>query len=412
MNTLFRERTEDAIRGMAMGLFVGPLISLFSLIITYASTYNYSHGHLVFLLPIGAVFTYATYQIFGGYQKFTNYAIDDINAIEEEKEIKGTPKGYVKLSPWMGIVNFFNSIISQTLGAAVGKEGVGVQLGISSAVLFDTAERRLFKSSNLECYLMTGASAAFGSLFQSPVAGTLFGLQFASPKNTRLDMFLPCVLASFMGNISSDLIGVHVLTVPNYMPLAISFSNYFRVLIFSLLIGIVTRICCFITDKVREDTKKLFKGNQMMAVIFLSTLLVILSLVVHQAEGTYKYNGMSLNLITLSILGETNILDFLIKFLFILLSLSAGFQGGEVLPLLVLGSTLGGALGPLIGIADAPASALGAIGMLSGGTNLSLVCFALGLELFHYSEPSMLFMAAAASFVLSGKIGIYRGQRL
>ena len=50
--------------------------------------------------------------------------------------------------------------------------------------------------------------------------------------------------------------------------------------------------------------------------------------------------------------------------------------------------------------------------MLSGGTNLPIVCFALGLELFGYREPCLLFIMVTLSFVASGHSGIYSHQRL
>ena len=258
---------------MVTGLFVGPVIALFSYLISSASSYGSAHRYLVFLLPIGAVFTYCTYQIFGGYQKFTSYAISDINAIEESSDGERMPQGYVRLSPWMGVVNLFNSIISHSLGASVGKEGVGVQLGISSAVFLDSIEGRLRKKgSSLECYLMTGAAAAFGALFQSPVAGTLFGMQFASPKFTRLDKLLPCLLASFSATLVADAIGIHVVTVPVYLPVIPSYANYLRVIVFAIIVGLVTRLCCSLVEIVREKAATIFKGNQMITVLALATL--------------------------------------------------------------------------------------------------------------------------------------------
>ena len=60
----------------------------------------------------------------------------------------------------------------------------------------------------------------------------------------------------------------------------------------------------------------------------------------------------------------------------------------------------------------APADAFAAaVGMLAGGTNLPVVCFALGLELFGYNEPMLLFIATAIAYATSGKHSIYQHQR-
>ncbi|MCR5732525.1 MAG: chloride channel protein, partial [Sphaerochaetaceae bacterium] len=79
-------------------------------------------------------------------------------------------------------------------------------------------------------------------------------------------------------------------------------------------------------------------------------------------------------------------------------------------PLLVIGSGLGALFASFTGLEISGVAAIGALAMLSGGTNLPLVCFALGLELFGYSEPILLFLATGIAFVASGKKGIYATQ--
>ena len=95
----------------------------------------------------------------------------------------------------------------------------------------------------------------------------------------------------------------------------------------------------------------------------------------------------------------------------VFLSISAGFTGGEVVPLLVTGGTFGYSFASVLGLDASAFAVLGAIGMLSGGSNLPLACFALGLELFGYSEPILLFLAVAFSFIASGRESIYQHQK-
>lgn len=52
------------------------------------------------------------------------------------------------------------------------------------------------------------------------------------------------------------------------------------------------------------------------------------------------------------------------------------------MPLPVIGSGPGATLASFTGLEVSGLTSLGAPAMLSGGTNLPLVCFALGLELF------------------------------
>lgn len=90
--------------------------------------------------------------------------------------------------------------------------------------------------------------------------------------------------------------------------------------------------------------------------------------------------------------------------------LAASFSGGLVEPLPVIGSGPGATFASFTGLEVSGLLSLGALTMSSGGTNLPLVCFALGLELFDDSEPILLFLATGISFIASGKHGIYRTQ--
>ena len=79
---------------------------------------------------------------------------------------------------------------------------------------------------------------------------------------------------------------------------------------------------------------------------------------------------------------------------------------------MVSGSLAGWLFASITGADCGAFAALGAIGLLSGGTNLPLVCFILGFELFHYSELTLLFIMCSISFIVSGRSGIYSHQKL
>ena len=115
---------------------------------------------------------------------------------------------------------------------------------------------------------------------------------------------------------------------------------------------------------------------------------------------------------TAAVLRDAGFWDFIIKLVMVLLSLAAGFQGGEVVPLLVLGATFTSSLASLFSLDSAAYAILGAIGFLSAGTKLPFVTFALGMELFGYTEPALLFLMTSISLLSSGKTGIYSHQRI
>ena len=145
-------------------------------------------------------------------------------------------------------------------------------------------------------------------------------------------------------------------------------------------------------------------ASAVAAAIFLATYAI---------TGRDDYNGLSVTLLYDAMDGDgIPYLSFLLKAILVFLSIAAGFVGGEVVPLIVTGGTFGYAVASAAGFETAPFAVLGAIGMLSGGTNLPLVCFALGLELFGYTDARMLFLTVAFAYLTSGKTGIYQHQHM
>ena len=154
---------KNATRGLLTGLLSAPFITLFSNLVTWANEFNSLNRYLILFLPVGALVIIFTYHKLG-YQskKITSMAISQIH-YGEDGNTGMREEGRITVK--MAATSFFNSVLSHFLGASVGKEGVGVQIGFSAASILDRAEERLLGSSRRDYYLMSGASAAFSSLF-------------------------------------------------------------------------------------------------------------------------------------------------------------------------------------------------------------------------------------------------------
>ena len=94
------------------------------------------------------------------------------------------------------------------------------------------------------------------------------------------------------------------------------------------------------------------------------------------------------------------------------MTLGSGFQGGEVTPLFVIGTTLGAALGHLLGVPGPLLAAIGFVAVFAGATNTPLACTVMGVELFGSGPIVLLAVACIASYVVVGERGIYTSQRI
>lgn len=70
------------------------------------------------------------------------------------------------------------------------------------------------------------------------------------------------------------------------------------------------------------------------------------------------------------------------KFVLTVITIAAGFQGGEVTPLFAIGASLGAVLAPLFGLPIELVAALGYICVFSSATNTFFAPLFIGFEVF------------------------------
>lgn len=402
----------DAVRSLMIGGLAGVLITFFANTVSFLGDFNHHFPYIVLLMPLGAYLTLMLFNFLGdAYKRITSTAIDFIHDGEAEDAGAVRPgHAGLKITPLMGLIAYISAAISHLVGASIGKEGAGVQIGLSASELIYRIDRRIMprgKRGRGDYYLMCGAAAAFGSLFGSPVAGTLFGLTFASPDVLHLPVLFPSLISSYTAVLVSSLLGIHRMAIPAFEVLPVTIGNAFTVIAFACVVGLVARL--FVT--LLEAFKKSF-GSPVIAALIPSLLAAVMLITLYFRTNDTDYTGLSLDLLYAAIDGRgVPYYAFILKATLVFLSISAGFTGGEVVPLLVTGGTMGYTIASLIGLDTAAFSVLGAIGMLAGGSNLPLACFALGLELFGYNEPMLLFLAVAFAFIASGRESIYQHQR-
>ena len=148
--------------------------------------------------------------------------------------------------------------------------------------------------------------------------------------------------------------------------------------------------------------KRWFK-NAAVRILIGSGLLILLTWLV----GSYDYNGGGMEIIEKVFHGEVRYEAFALKMLFTVVTVAAGFKGGEIVPSLFIGATLGGALASLLGLDVGFGGALGMIAILGGVTNCPIATALIGLELFRGQGFIYLAIAAVLGFLLTYRISFY-----
>jgi len=377
-----------------VGTLTGIAGTLFLKSLELATNLRITNPWLLFLLPIGGAFVSFVYSKYGKNSlKGNNLIIDKINENGDNIPLRMAP------------LVFLGTFITHLLGGSAGREGTGVQIGAS----ISDGVGRLFRLDKIDTkiILMCGISSGFSSVFGTPLAGTIFGLEIATLGTMNYSGLIPCFTAAFVGNLVTEILGIHhshynILGIPD-----ITYTVVLKVIFAAILFGLISKLFSELTHKLKEIFSTTFENASVKSAVG-GIIIIVLTYII----GTRDYLGLSIPLITDSFTGQVSPFAFLNKIIFTTLTLGSGFQGGEVTPLFVIGSTFGNALSNILNISPSFLACLGLIGVFSGATNSPITSFILGIEMFGSQGCQYMFMACAISYLFSGHSGIYISQKI
>ena len=149
--------------------------------------------------------------------------------------------------------------------------------------------------------------------------------------------------------------------------------------------------------------------NPMIRIAIIGVCLSVLFLLFYKG----RYSGLGTNLIQNSFYGgEIYSFDWLLKFILTILTLSAGFQGGEVTPLFSIGASLGVLLAGFFNLPIELVAALGYASVFGSATNTFFAPVFIGAEVFGYSYLPYFFVVCAISYIFNMDKSIYSLQKI
>lgn len=379
--------------GGIVGGLSGTASAFFLKSLDFVTEVRLAHGWLLFLLPLGGALVSFLYMRFGlNSSKGNNLILEQIGEGKETVPLRMAP------------LVLFGTLVTHLFGGSAGREGTAVQMGGSLAEGFG----RLIRINPLDrkILLMCGISGGFGSIFGTPLAGTIFGLEVIAIGMISHKALLPCFAASFTGDIVASRVWKvhHIHYQVDAFP-AIDALVLLKVVIASVIFGLAGMLFSELTHYLKRTFTSLFKNPLLKSAI---GGLIIIALV--YIAGSRDYLGLGIPLISASFESDVSPFAFLWKLLFTSITLGAGFQGGEVTPLFAIGATLGNSLAGILQLYGPFLASLGFIAVFSGATNTPIACFIMGIELFGSGGAVYMFIACMISFLFSGHTGIYTSQ--
>lgn len=377
-----------------IAVLAGSASALFLFSLDWATATRITHHWLVWLLP------FAGFAVGWLYLRFGRSVEGGNNLILEEVH---RPANTIPLR--MAPLVYIGTVVSHLFGASVGREGTAVQMGASIADQFTS----LLKLDNdaRRMVLMAGVSAGFSSVFGTPLAGAIFGLEVMAIGRMHYTAIFPCLLAAVVADQVGLMWGVH-------------HTHYAMSLIPPLsmwtLGAVIAAGCCFgLAARVFADATHLIGGVMKKYVAYapLRPFIggVIVTLAVYLLQGD-RYIGLGIPVIVDAFQHPLAPWDFLGKLAFTVMSLGSGFKGGEVTPLFYVGATLGNALAPLLHLPFAFLAGLGFVAVFAGAANTPIASTLMAIELFGAEIGVYAAMACVVAWLVSGYSGIYRSQRV
>ena len=377
-----------------VGVLAGSASALLLISLNFATDLRDTHWWLILLLAPAGLLVGSMYKYLGSSVEAGNNLI-----LEEVHDPKATIP--LRMTPLILIGTF----LTHLFGGSAGREGTAIQTGASMADQL-TGPLRLLPHDR-RILLMTGISAGFASVFGTPLAGTVFGLEVLAFGSISYDAIAPCIIAAFVGDLVTKAWGVnHTIYSVTEIP-TLNLAGIGLSMVAGAVFGLVAMAFAQTTHAVSNAAKRLipFAPLRPFAGGILVTLAVLLI-------GTTKYIGLGIPTIVASFHSKLPAYDFAAKFLFTVVTLGSGFKGGEVTPLFYIGSTLGNALSRILPLPATLLAGMGFVGVFAGAANTPIASTLMAVELFGAEAGAYAGIACVISYLFSGHSGIYHAQRV
>ncbi len=381
--------------GALIGVACGAASALFLHLLDLATAFRRAQESIVYALPLAGLALGAVLQRYGASTKAGNSLV--IDTIHDDG-----PEIPLRMAP----LALFGTIATHLFGGSAGREGTAVQMGASLTDFM--AQRFGLRGKLRQDLLAAGVAGGFGSVFGTPLAGTLFGLEFIVLGSLRYRALVPALVAAVVGDQVTLALGIVHTPYPSVPELSLTLTVLAKWLVFSLAIAATTVAFIELTHRLRQASERYITAPPLR--LFAGGLAVVL---LWKLWGTGDFLGLGVETIVRSFEDPTlPSSTFAAKLLFTAVTLGFGFLGGEVTPLFFIGAALGNLLARALELPLELGAGVGMAAVFAAASNTPLALSIMAVELLGASVLPHVVVVCVLAFVLTGHRGIYPAQRL
>lgn len=376
-----------------LGAGIGAIDALFGRILLVITDIRsrYTLYLLPFLAIAGVVIVFCYEKYGAGSQKGMGLVFDVGHGKADRIPLRLIP--FVMIGTWM----------THLFGGSAGREGVAVQIG---ATVSHWLGKHVPVKHASKIFLVTGMAAGFSGLFRTPLAATFFAMEVLTVGIMEYKALIPCLLAAFSACSVSAVFGLEKFCVPLDVSITLDMFCFFKLLLLGIIFGCAGTLFARGLKWAKGFLAEMLP-RPVIRIALIGALLSVVFLLLHRG----RYSGLGTNLISDCFQGNTIYsYDWVLKMVLTIITLAAGFQGGEVTPLFSIGASLGVILAPVFGLPVLLVSALGYAAVFGSATNTFLAPVLIGAEVFGYAYLPYFVIVSAVAFAINGNRSIYGAQ--
>lgn len=381
--------------GAVVGVACGIASAVFLLSLDFVTAYRNAHEGLVYALPVAGLVVGLLYERWGKPIKGGNNLV--IDTVHE-----GSTQIPLRMAPMVLV----GTLATHLFGGSAGREGTAVQMGASLA---DAIAHRLGVGRETRRQMLcAGIAGGFGSVFGTPIAGAVFGLEVVSIGRMEYDALVPALVASVVGDAVTQRLGVVHTAYPVLARVPLDAVVLGKLCVIGGAMALATVAFVELTHRSKHVLEKRVPSLPLR--MALGGLAVV---ALWKLSGTSAYLGLGvptiLRAFTDPALPET---AFAWKLVLTSVTLSVGFLGGEVTPLFFVGATLGSVLARWMGLPMALGAGVGLAAVFGAAANTPLALSIMAVEVLGANALPHVAIVTVIAYLLAGHRGIYPAQRI
>jgi len=401
--SIFISVTKWLVFSSIIGIVIGAGVTLFLKILQFSEQ---SQGVLPFkyyyLLPFALLLTVWLVKKFA----------PDAEGHGTEKVIEAVHKKSGKIEIAVIPVKLVATVLTVFSGGSVGKEGPAAQIGGGMASF--VSDLFHFSKEDRKKLVICGIGAGFASVFGTPIAGAIFGVEVLVIGLIRYDVLLPSFIAGFSAFATAQYLGIDYtyFDIRFHQNVSLDLLLIMQVVLAGLFFGLISDVTITTLHKVSHTIKKI-PFNSYLKAFGGGIILVGLSFIVGE-----QYFGLGLDTIDNILQPDPSFppdipwYGFFLKTIFTSITLGVGGSGGIVTPIFYIGATSGHLFGTLMGDHIAFFAALGFISVLAGTTNSPIAATIMAMELFGLEVAHFAAISVVISFLMTGHRSVFASQIL